>query len=589
MLTLRSMVDGLLSVLILVASAGTVLAEATHKQAKTLVPTYQGQKLQLNTFCLGPDSNLWMCCSDHAGAPNAGSIMVVQPTGEFVARHELDFIPQAINFSLDGKFAFVAGSGMIAKLGADGKVIKSIKAPNLVDDAEMKKKAEEAAKKQLDQMLASYDLQVERLGQQVKSLNEQVAKAEENKEERALKRAKARLQVAETQLEAMKDMTKQLRDNYSQQGAAFNPMERAKRATAVAVTKRDVFVTLPALEGYGYVLWRMNHDLGEAVSVKDDLGGCCGQLDIQTDGEDVLVAENTAFRVGRYDRDGKELSHFGQRGAEKESGWGSCCNPMNIRCIGSDEVLTAESSIGSIKRYSKEGKYLGLIGTARIGGGCKHVALAVDSKRNWYFIMNQNSNNIAVLVPKDQAPEETEEEKASREARLGLGKKLTGAWEYKPAKGAKAAAVGAFSMEDYVTQQYSYIHFHNNGSLDTTRPAKTESDTKADEKKSEGGLGNLLGNVLKSISGSSEETTVVFGKTKSNWEAVRQADDKLDFVVVDENVRGFGGTVSFVDADTISIQWYYDSPESKYGEPLTYKRVAGACCTDDAPCANCKH
>lgn len=588
MLTLRRTIGGLLCALILVASAGQAVADATHKQAKTLVPTYEGQKLQLNTFCLAPDGNLWMCCSDHAGASNAGSIMVVQPTGEFVKRHELEFIPQAINFSQDGQVAFVAGSGMIAKLDAQGKVLKSITAPNLKDDPETKKKMEEAAKKQAEEMVASYDLQVERLEKQVKSLTEQVAKAEEKNEDRALKRAKARLEVAETQLKSMQEMAKQIKDTYAQQATAFNPMERAKRATAVAVTKQDVFVTLPALQGYGYVLWRMNHDLEDAKSIKDDLSGCCGQLDIQTDGDDVLVAENTAFRVARYDRDGKELSHFGQRGVEKESGWGSCCNPMNIRCIGTDELLTAESSIGSIKRYSKEGKYLGLIGTARIGGGCKHVALAVDAKRDWYFIMNQNSNNIAVLVPKDQAPEETDEEKASREARQGLGKKLTGAWEYQPAKGVKANTNGEFSMEQYVTQQYSYLHFHNNGSLDTLKPVATKPD---DEKKSEGGLGGLLGSVLKAVSGSSETDAVAVAAahSKSEWEAVSQTADRIDFVVLSEGVRGFGGTVSFVDADTLAIQWYYDSPESKFGEPLTYKRVPGACCTDDAPCANCKH
>lgn len=592
MLTLRRAMSSWLCLIALTALTGQAVADATHKQTKSLVPEYQGQKLQLSTFCLGPDGNLWMCCSDHAGAPNAGSIMIVQPTGEFVSRHELEFIPQAINFSQDGQVAFVAGSGMIAKLSAKGEVLKAIKAPNLSDDGEMKKKMEEAAKKQLEQITASFDLQVERLEKQVQALTEQVSKAEEKGgDERSVKRAKARLEVAETQLKSMQEQTKQIKDAYSQQGTAGNVTDRLKRATAVAVTKQDVFVTLPALEGYGYVLWRMNHDLGDAKSIKDNLSGCCGQLDIQTDGDDVLVAENTAFRVARYDRDGKELSHFGQRGVEKESGWGSCCNPMNIRCLGTDEILTAESSIGSIKRYSKDGRYLGLIGTARIGGGCKHVALAVDKKRDWYFIMNQNSNNIAVLVPKDQATEETEDEKMSREARQGLGKKLTGAWEYQRSKSlGKSNDSAEFSMEQYVTQQYSYLHFHNSGSLGTTKPVDTKA---AEGKKTEGnGLGGLLGSVLKAVAGSSDSTATIaaaINTPKSEWEAVRQSDDALDFVIISEGVRGFGGTVKFVDADTLSIQWYYDSPESKYGDALTYKRVPGACCTDDAPCANCKH
>ncbi len=503
--------------------------------------------------------------------------MVVQPTGEFVARHELEFVPQAINFSPDSKAAFVAGSGMIAKLDLQGKILQSIKAPNLADDAEMKKKMEEAAKKQLETMVATYEQQIERLEKQLKQLVEQVTKAEEKGDERALKRAQARQQAAEKQLESIREISKQVKDNYSQDNS-INAMDRVKRATAVAVTKRDVFVTLPALEGYGYVLWRMDHDLGEAKSIKDDLRGCCGQLDIQTDGEDVLVAENTSFRVARYDRDGKELAHFGSRGTDKESGWGSCCNPMNIRCIGSDEVLTAESSIGSIKRYSKDGEYLGLIGTARIGGGCKHVALAVEPKRNWYFIMNQNSNNIAVLVPKSEAPGETEEEKQSREAREGLGKKLTGAWEYQKKSGATANP-SDFSMEQYIAQQYAYLHFHNNGSLETVKPAGAAAGKSADK-----GLGSLLDGIVQTVSGGASVEV-----PKSQWEATRQADGKIDFMVISGGVRSYGGTVSFVDAETVAIQWYYDSPDSKFGEPMTYKRVEGACCTDDAPCANCKH
>ncbi len=126
------------------------------------------------------------------------------------------FLKQS-NFSQDGSVAFVAGSGMIAKLDAQGKVLKSITAPNLADDPETKKKMEEAAKKQAEQVLASYELQVERLEKQVKALNDQVAKAEEKEDERALKRAKARLEVAESQLTNMQELAKQFKDTYAQQ------------------------------------------------------------------------------------------------------------------------------------------------------------------------------------------------------------------------------------------------------------------------------------------------------------------------------------------------------------------------------------
>lgn len=39
------------------------------------------------------------------------------------------------------------------------------------------------------------------------------------------------------------------------------------------------------------------------------------------------------------------------------------------------------------------------------------VALAVDTKRDWYFMMNQNSGNISVLIPHSEALEEAVAEK----------------------------------------------------------------------------------------------------------------------------------------------------------------------------------
>ncbi len=86
------------------------------------------------------------------------------------------------------------------------------------------------------------------------------------------------------------------------------------RATGVTATKGDVFVSLPVAKGYGYTIYRMNHDLADAKPVVEDVGGCCGQLDIQSDGENLIIAENTAFQVGFYDRDGKRL-----KGLESDS------------------------------------------------------------------------------------------------------------------------------------------------------------------------------------------------------------------------------------------------------------------------------
>ncbi len=50
-------------------------------------------------------------------------------------------------------------------------------------------------------------------------------------------------------------------------------------------------------------------------------------------------------------------------------------------------------------------------------------AIGVDTERDWHFMMVQDTHSVAVLFPKSQAPGETDEEKASREAMEGIGKR----------------------------------------------------------------------------------------------------------------------------------------------------------------------
>ncbi len=571
---------GFLAVPILLSQATDAAApETSHKQARNIEPELDGERLQLNTFGMGPDGNLWLCCTD-TKSEGRGTLLIKSPTGEDVRHVAFDFTPTAINFSTQG-IPFVAGAGKVARLTKEGQVDLLIDAPNLLNEEELKKRMEESAQKQIDKMVATYETQVTRLDEQLAKLKAQAE--DESADEKIRKRAEARVKVIEQQRDIMKDQSKQIRETYKQYFNGAASMERVKRATGLAVSERDVFVSLPSLEGFGYGIWRMDHELKNAVAIKEGVGGCCGQLDIQTDGTDLLIAENTAFKVGRFDRDGKSLTSFGERMREGNSGWGSCCNPMNIRCVNSDEILTAESSIGHIKRYSKDGKYLGLIGTARIGGGCKHVALAVDKKRDWYYMMNQGGNNIAVLVPKSEAPAETEEEKQARIAREGLGKKLVGAWEavkdqdkYAPVENTNSRA----TIDSMIQEQFKYLHFHLDGHFENTRPTPTSSNSS-----STGGLFGALQSIVQSVTGSQISGTGEAQETQT-WEPIQQKDDKLEFSIVSSGVRGYGATARILEGGELQLSWYYDSPGYSYGT-MTYKKVEGDCCSEDKPCATC--
>ena len=532
--------------------------EPTHKQVRAIAPEMNGREAQLHTFCVGPDNNLWMCCSP-AGATAEkadikGAVLVYNGEGKLLKEIGLSFVPQAINFAPSGAL-FVAGSGKVAKLNPEGSIEVEKDAPNIGNKEEMIAELKKAAEAQVEQMVASYT-------KQLKAVENQIAKFKEPAEdetEAQTKKRERRLRLLEQQKEQFEQNKESIKTSMATQ-VDESAMGRLLRSTGLAATDKDIFVSCPATKGYGYVIYRMNHQLEEPSPVVEDVGGCCGQLDIQTDGEHLLIAENTAFQVGFYDRDGKRLNGFGKRAGKDQEGFGSCCNPMNIRCC-NGEILTAESSIGHIKRFSKEGEYLGFIGTASIGGGCKHVALGFDSSRNWHYMMNVDRSHVAVLIPKDQAPLETEEEKVSREAMEGIGRRLIGTWEIVPNKNAKKADDDA-SMDNYIAQQYAHLEFAGDGSL-VASPTVTG---KSGEEKSD-----IVGAVLATVAGAADQS-------ERKWTALGATDGKLEMVMIEDSIRSYGATVEFIGDDQATFTWFYGSPKQLLGGSSTYKLLTKDAC-----------
>jgi len=165
--------------------------------------------------------------------------------------------------------------------------------------------------------------------------------------------------------------------------------------TGIALSGKDVFVSHRALRGYAVT--RFDRDLKGAKQIITGLRGCCGQMDICAREGVLYVAENARHRVVRYDRTGKVLSKWGQRSRTDPAGFGSCCNPMNI-CFGPDGALyTAEASLGRVKKYTPEGKFLGLVGSVNIAAGCVRVRVAVTKDGQRVYVLDTTRNVIRVL------------------------------------------------------------------------------------------------------------------------------------------------------------------------------------------------
>jgi hypothetical protein len=548
---------------------------ATHKQVRTIEPRYQGVPVHLNTFCLGPDQNLYLCCkgNDNAGSdPATGVILVYTGEGILVREIPVSFVPQAINFSSAGSL-FLAGSGKVARLSPEGVVEIEKDAPNIGNKEEMLKELKQSAEKQQKAFTDTYSKQLDTIKSQIEALEED-AKNLDPDDEKGTARIERRLRLLTQQRDQWQSIVDQIGQSFAVPNDE-NAFRQVMRSTGLAVSKQDVFVSLPKTIGYGYSIYRMNHDLEEATVVKGDVGGCCGQLDIQSDGENLLIAENTSFTVGIYDRDGTKLTSWGKRGRAEPDGFGSCCNPMNVRCCSNGEILTAESSIGDIKRFSKKGEFLGIVGRASVAGGCKHVAIGWDNERNWHYMMNQDKSSVAVLVPKEQAPEETSEERSSRIAMEKLGHKLVGTWVIAPKEKKKVTSSenGSFANYDIVDGGYGHLEFAADGAM-----IHRASTSPRAQPQSSGVLGAIAEGVAKAIGGDSEGSLTEADSSRSTWKAVVHRDGQLEVITYDDGVQYYGALVKWISDEEIELKWFEGAPEQSIARPTRYRLVSKSAC-----------
>lgn len=513
-------------------------SESTHKQSRVLTPTHDGKNITLNTFCLAPSGDLLLCVGgpwvEYITKPNEPSqyeikrhkapafIQKYSPEGTLIAEFPVDFKPTGINVMPGGKEIVVAGDGWIARLTLDGEIVKKSRTAQVGDYEKFKDAAIKEAKAEIEEHCGQTK-------QMLEQAEKTIARLEKIPEEKRSKRDAAQLQAQQSMAQQLKDQMAQ----FEQMFGGSDPEEAVLNrltVTGVAVTDQDIFVSVRKLKGHGYEVWRTNHDFSDGEKVVGDLGGCCGQLDIQARADKLMIAENGKFRVGIYDRDGDLTKSFGSRDRKSLEGFGSCCNPMNVRCCENGDILTAESSIGDIKRFSADGKFLGYIGKAKIGGGCKHVAIEFDPARNRYYMQHQDKNHICVLVPLAEITGPSEDELLEKAAREGLGAKLVGSWIAATAKNEQpkglSQLLGAFigGTDDNSQSPGSQLTF-----------------------KSDGHLAAVGGQLAQFSSNSQVE-----------WKPVQQKDNVLDVAIVIDGVETYNFRITFESDDTIRADFRYE-------------------------------
>lgn len=137
--------------------------------------------------------------------------------------------------------------------------------------------------------------------------------------------------------------------------------------------------------------------------------GCCSHIDLDTKDDVLLIAENSRHRVNQFSFEGDRKGTWGERNRTDISGFTACCNPVNFDFGPKGVLYTAESGVGRVKKYTADGKYLGLVGyvdTTKFDRGSRLAAqscyipveVSKDGKR--VYIMDVRAHVIRVLQEK---------------------------------------------------------------------------------------------------------------------------------------------------------------------------------------------
>ncbi|TWT77325.1 SMP-30/Gluconolaconase/LRE-like region [Posidoniimonas polymericola] len=377
------------------ADQQAAVARPTHKQTKVIsINPSDLTEASLKSFCLTPDGTVLAAC-----VGDGGEVRLFSADGEFQTSWSLPVDPEAINVGSDGN-VYVAGDGKLLRLDASGKVLLEADGPHINEGAERREEVKQQIIEQQKKSVESYSRMSKQYDDRLAKLKEQKAELEEADEE-APEALDVQIANAERMVKQWADIVKQLG------GAEMTEEQLNERVTAslqssaavasISEAAGEVFVATREAAGYGFCVWKMDHQFAGGEVITTGLRGCCGQMDVQCCENGVYVAENSRHRVYHLSTTGEELGEWGHGAREGLEGFGSCCNPMNVAIGPERTVYTAESGTGRIKRYTPGGELIELVGKVDIVPGCKKVSIAVDKSGDRVYMLDITRDHIVLM------------------------------------------------------------------------------------------------------------------------------------------------------------------------------------------------
>jgi hypothetical protein len=152
---------------------------------------------------------------------------------------------------------------------------------------------------------------------------------------------------------------------------------------------------------------RFTPELTEPTVVAEQQFGCCLHIDLDTFGDELLIAENSRFRINRFSTEGELIERWGSRTRDTIEGFGACCNPVNFDLAEDGYLYTAESGLGRVKRFTPEGDFVDLVGyvdttefdqASRLAAFSCYIPIDVSPDGERVYIMDIRAQIIRVLA-----------------------------------------------------------------------------------------------------------------------------------------------------------------------------------------------
>jgi hypothetical protein len=299
----------------------------------------------------------------------------------------LPFACKGVTVAPDGEVIAV-GSDRVVVFSAAGEQVAEAQAPHFnLSDEELATLREQIAEQHREEVKARRD-QWERTKKVVADLEEVP------EDDRTLRQKKELIQAKQM----MRSYAAMLAvDNLAGDAAVTASLGEARTIHRVAASRDHLFLVAHEPAGYGFGVWRCGRDFSGPEKIVDGLRGCCGQMDVQVIGDELVIAENSRHHVAVYGLDGEPRRTFGKASrTDIREGFGGCCNPMNA-CPGPDGSLLLSESNGLVKQFNSEGELVEILGAADVESGCKNSSIGLSADASTLYYLDIQAGRVLVM------------------------------------------------------------------------------------------------------------------------------------------------------------------------------------------------